>query len=411
MGTGNLTTALTALPRRPSRLACFQRYDAGLGGHVLPLRLGATSAGNVKGPCYRPRLETTGRRRAHGDGASYPRPFPVTTTATRCAHPIFITKEFLNLLFFVGFSGDCEIFKSSFLIILRLAVIVLMFNLKKEDFYRIIVVVFGAIILGEYLFLYFSNHSSPRSSAPQNMLERVHLTLNATVVGYEPFLLVDKPLPDPCVASTSPTSKGFALLIKPGCNLSELYSHLRKKGAKAVAEVKFKVPSTVKIGNEEITFPHSVLVLSDAPIYNIGENVSLRISALVKNGLVVGLEKWTVLPSLRTFTSKANVRLKAVVCTAENATSFPSAVPKGCNLTKHELVCPANTSPSSLPDELNCSFSYLLTFSIRGNTIRKDYLSPVPLPSSVLIQYKAYNLPEIRDVMDVKVVNATASNE
>jgi len=84
LGTGNLTPAHTALPRHPSRLACFLRDSTVLGELTSPYGRAQPSASNVKDPCYWHRQETTDQRRAHGGGASLfrgllpePQPLPV----------------------------------------------------------------------------------------------------------------------------------------------------------------------------------------------------------------------------------------------------------------------------------------------------------------------------------------------
>lgn len=190
---------------------------------------------------------------------------------------------------------------------------------KKENIY-------GALAVALVLVFVFSSFAASwlGSGGTQNTgnnatagYYETEVVVNATLSAYQPYIIADvtnatvadslKSIPG--VDDVMSTSQGYVVSLRSGSNVTGVYLQLLARNITGKANALIMLPSVIRISNA--TFSENVsgnqVSAKLEPIFDEGENLSVRVLVGVQDRQVVAYGQLTVLPSLRDFSRNATV--------------------------------------------------------------------------------------------------------
>ncbi len=327
---------------------------------------------------------------------------------------------------------------------------------KGKNVYKIVAIIFGALILGEYLFIFFHQKAPSHTQQNPDDWEKGVVVLNAKIVGYKPFLIAQidenkaKSLikRKPCILGIQKTNVGIALIIdKSKCSIQQVYQWLVDNNISTTAEIMLELPTIFTQNNTNYSIAKSDIAVQDAPFFDVGENVSVRIVFYALSEEVRYISDATIIPSLKRFVGTAKIiGLKEQNCaymiTTENASDNltidnstdeikqkikelfdENNISVSINLQNNKLVISSKNMFS--PDLIHsldssvlrnvsleqCLYKYnIKVFVNRTKRWLPSYLiltNPHPINTTVNVSYYAYNLPKINAINSVSLLNTT----
>ncbi len=153
--------------------------------------------------------------------------------------------------------------------------------MDKQTLYRVIIVVFVAILIGSTLAIFFIHPSGGYSEQNKPVNETRGLaTWNLTLQSYQPYLVVSGGcfnrsvlLHLPGVVRVVPSKDSYAVALGADANMTALFIRLSNHGCRVVARAVLQFPRTY--GNYSVRGSGEVVAIQ--PIYRVGDKVPVQV--------------------------------------------------------------------------------------------------------------------------------------
>lgn len=189
--------------------------------------------------------------------------------------------------------------------------------LKKQSLYKLLALALIAIFIFSSLNVdFFNTNKKNKENTPQNYTE-MELILNATLISYQPYILVNKlnksfieeiKLKEG-VEEIISTSGAYAISLKENANITQIYAFLRSNNLSGESKAVLSLPSTINvvIFDKNETLLGGDITVRIEPIFEVGENLTIKLEVGIEDKQIVGYGLPKVLPSENKIKTNATI--------------------------------------------------------------------------------------------------------
>ncbi len=186
---------------------------------------------------------------------------------------------------------------------------------KKENIYKVLVVGFVLVfIFSSFSIDFFGNKKENQNTSDYFQVETI---VNATIIEYQSYIITNlrndsiaqslKTFPN--VENVISTSQGYVISLKNTSNITGFYTYLSSQNISGMVNAFLSLPPIIElsIANSSKNISGSQIYTKLEPIFEEGENITIRVILAVQNKQIIGNGLATILPSQKEFTINATI--------------------------------------------------------------------------------------------------------